>query len=67
MASLIYIGFNWYPADTATAVGTTDLVCFCTVSLIKRCFIPKETTLGFFISGDENDQESKNGEVHAQG
>ena len=66
MASL-YIGFNWDSADTATAVGMTDLVYFCMVSLIKWCFIPKETTLGFFISGNENNQESKNGGVHAQG
>ena len=61
MASLIYIGFNWDITGMATAVGMTDLVYFCMVTLIKRCFVPKETTLGFFISVNEKDQENKNG------
>ena len=55
MASLIYIGFNWDTTGMATAVGMTDLVYFCMVTLIKWCFIPKETTLGFFISVNEKD------------
>ena len=56
MASLIYIGFNWDSIGMATAVGVTDLVYFCMASLI-----PKETTLGFSMSGNEKDQENQDG------